>query len=342
MIFLDDSAIRENLFPLTHTRHAACIRIGILTIQQKWELLLGQEVFLEQQENRVAVPANIIPTANNFEKILEQIKAGDQILPTENISIIKYPWDIFLHGDAAIREDFLLLTINKKSNGISSTNKIIEGENIFVGSNVQIEHCILNASTGPIYIDDNAIIQEGSMVRGPFYLGKNSTVKMGAKIYGATSIGHNCIVGGEIKNSTILDNSNKAHDGYLGDSVLGAWCNLGAGTSNSNVKNTASNVQMQLQHHLPAIHAGAKAGLIMGDYSRAAINTSFNTGTVVGVCCNVFGNNNPPKFIPNFTWGNEDYELDKAIEHINNWMVFKKQSIAETEIETLKNLYSQK
>jgi UDP-N-acetylglucosamine diphosphorylase / glucose-1-phosphate thymidylyltransferase / UDP-N-acetylgalactosamine diphosphorylase / glucosamine-1-phosphate N-acetyltransferase / galactosamine-1-phosphate N-acetyltransferase len=342
MIFLDDTAIRENLFPLTHTRHAACIRVGILTIQQKWEHLLGQEVFLVPTENRVAVPANIIPSANNFEIILAKIKAGEQILPSENISIIHYPWDIFLHCDAALRNDFEILTANKKSENISNTNRTIEAENIFAGQNVQMEHCILNASTGPIYIDDNATIQEGSMIRGPFYLGKNGTVKMGAKIFGATSIGHNCIVGGEIKNSTILDNSNKAHDGYLGDSVLGAWCNLGAGTSNSNVKNTASNVQMQLKQNSAPIHAGTKAGLIMGDYSRAAINTSFNTGTVVGVCCNVFGNANPPKFIPNFTWGNEDYELDKAIEHINNWMVFKKQSITEIEIETLKKVYSQK
>jgi UDP-N-acetylglucosamine diphosphorylase/glucosamine-1-phosphate N-acetyltransferase len=304
--------------------------------------LLGQEVFLKQQENRVAVPANIIPTANNFEKILEQIKAGEQILPSQNISIIKYPWDIFLHGDVAIREDFLLLTANKKSNEISSTNKIIGAENIYIGHNVQMEHCILNASTGPIYIDDNATIQEGSMIRGPFYLGNNSTVKMGTKIFGATSIGNNCIVGGEIKNSTILDNSNKAHDGYLGDSVLGAWCNLGAGTSNSNVKNTASNVQMHLQPNFASINAGQKAGLIMGDYSRAAINTSFNTGTVVGVCSNIFGNTNPPKFVQNFTWGNEDYAFDKAIEHINNWMLFKKQSITDNEIEVLRNLFQLK
>jgi UDP-N-acetylglucosamine diphosphorylase / glucose-1-phosphate thymidylyltransferase / UDP-N-acetylgalactosamine diphosphorylase / glucosamine-1-phosphate N-acetyltransferase / galactosamine-1-phosphate N-acetyltransferase len=342
MIFLEDTAIRENLFPLTYTRHAACIRIGILTIQQKWEQLLGQEVFLVPSENMVAVPANIIPTLENYKAIIEQRIAKKVIVSSDSIQIIKYPWDIFLQCDAALRADFAMLTANKKTEPISNTNKIVGAEYIFIGHNVQMEHCILNASTGPIYIDDNATIQEGSMIRGPLYLGKNSTVKMGTKIYGATSIGNNCIVGGEIKNSTLLDNSNKAHDGYLGDSVLGAWCNLGAGTSNSNVKNTASNVQMQLQQDLPAIPAGTKAGLIMGDYSRAAINTSFNTGTVIGVCCNIFGNNNPPKFVQNFTWGDEDYDLEKAIEHINNWMGFKKQSITETEIETLKNLYSQK
>jgi UDP-N-acetylglucosamine diphosphorylase / glucose-1-phosphate thymidylyltransferase / UDP-N-acetylgalactosamine diphosphorylase / glucosamine-1-phosphate N-acetyltransferase / galactosamine-1-phosphate N-acetyltransferase len=342
MIFLDDTTIRENLFPLTHTRHVAHIRIGILNIKQKWEYLLGQEVFLEPKENKVVVPGNIIPTKNNFEEIIAQAKAGNTILPTYNITIVQYPWDIFLQSDAALRADFELLSANKKINHFSETNKTISPENIFIGSNVQMEHCILNASTGPIYIDDNATIQEGSMLRGPLYIGKNSTVKMGTKIFGATSIGHNCIVGGEIKNSTILDNSNKAHDGYLGDSVLGAWCNLGAGTSNSNVKNTASNVQMQLQQGVEPINAGFKAGLIMGDYSRAAINTSFNTGTVVGVCCNIFGEKMPPKFVNNFTWGNEAYDLDKAIEHINNWMTFKKQNLTEAEKEILKNIYSQK
>ncbi len=339
MIYLEDTFLREDLFPLTHTRHAANIRLGILTIQQKWEHLLGKKVFLEQKENRVVVPANIIPSANNFETILTLAKKGEEILASDIIQIIKYPWHIFMYCDAAIRADFLLLTANKKSNEISSTNKIANAENIFIGSNVQIEHCYLNASTGPIYIDDGAIIQEGSMLRGPFYLGRNSVVKMGTKIYGATSVGHNCVVGGEIKNSTILDNSNKAHDGYLGDSVLGAWCNLGAGTSNSNIKNTAGNVQMQLQTNSVPLNAGTKAGLIMGDYSRAAINTSFNTGTVVGVCCNIFGEKNPPKFVDNFTWGSEAYDFEKAIEHINNWMGLKKQNLSITEIETLKNLY---
>ena len=342
MIFLDDTAIRQNLFPLAHTRHVANIRLGILTIRQKWELLLGQEVFLEQQENMVTVPANIIPTTNNFEIILAKIKAGEKVLVSDNIKIINYPWDIFLQCDEALRDDYILLTANKKSNTIAESNKVIFPENIFIGNNVQMQHCILNASTGPIYIEDDATIQEGSMIRGPFYLGKNSIVKMGTKIYGATSVGHNCVVGGEIKNSTILDNSNKAHDGYLGDSVLGAWCNLGAGTSNSNVKNTAGDVKMQLQHNGDVFYAGKKAGLILVDYSRVAINTSFNTGTVVGVCCNIFGETNPPKFVNNFTWGNVDYDFEKAILHINNWMVLKKQTLTDVEIESLKKVYSQK
>ena len=137
---------------------------------------------------------------------------------------------------------------------------------------------------------------------------------------GATSIGDYCTIGGEVKNSVLQDYSNKAHDGYLGDSVLGSWCNLGAGTSNSNIKNTAGNVMVQLSATSQKINAGTKAGLIMGDYSRAAINTSFNTGTVVGVCSNIFGDNNPPKFIDNFTWGNEPYDFEKAITHIQNWI----------------------
>jgi len=170
-------------------------------------------------------------------------------------------------------------------------------------------------------------------------MGKNSVAKMGTKIYGATSIGANCIVGGEIKNSVLFGNSNKAHDGYLGDSVLGEWCNLGAGTSNSNVKNTAGNVGYILEKNAPPIYAGNKAGLLMGDYSRAAINTSFNTGSIVGVCCNIFGEIMPAKFTKNFTWGKEKYIFDKALQDINNWMVFKNASLTETAKQKLKELY---
>jgi UDP-N-acetylglucosamine diphosphorylase / glucose-1-phosphate thymidylyltransferase / UDP-N-acetylgalactosamine diphosphorylase / glucosamine-1-phosphate N-acetyltransferase / galactosamine-1-phosphate N-acetyltransferase len=180
---------------------------------------------------------------------------------------------------------------------------------------------------------------EGGMIRGPFYLGKNSVVKMGSKIYGATTIGPNCVVSGEIKNSILFSNTNKAHDGYLGDSVIGEWCNLGAGTSNSNVKNTGGNVGYTLEKDTQAIFAGNKAGLLMGDFSRAAINTAFNTGTVVGVCCNIFGEIMPPKFSENFAWGTEKYILDKAIQDVDNWMKFKNQKIDKHTVQLLTTLY---
>jgi UDP-N-acetylglucosamine diphosphorylase / glucose-1-phosphate thymidylyltransferase / UDP-N-acetylgalactosamine diphosphorylase / glucosamine-1-phosphate N-acetyltransferase / galactosamine-1-phosphate N-acetyltransferase len=341
MIFLNEIAIRENLFPFTHTRHVAAIRLGILTIREKWELL-GEEITYETNSGAISVPANIIPTKENYQQIIALCAASKTIVEDENIKIIKYPWHIFQHNSYGIKKDFELLTAHKKSQPISDTNKIINAEQIFIAEGATIEYAILNASTGPIYIDENATVQEGSMIRGSFYLGKNATVKMGAKIFEDTSIGHNCVIGGEIKNSVIFDSSNKAHDGYLGNSVIGSYCNIGAGTSNSNLKNTAGNISIQLAANIPTIYAGIKAGLFMGDYSKAAINTSFNTGTVVGVSCNIFGQQNLPKFINNFTWGNVDYNFDKAIQHINNWMALKNETLSKNQIEILEYLYSQK
>ena len=192
-------------------------------------------------------------------------------------------------------------------------------ENIFVEAGATISYSILNASEGPIYIGKNAEIQEGSVIRGPFALCEGSRVKMGAKIYGATTIGPYCLADGEIKNSILMGYSNKAHDGYLGDSVIGVWCNLGAGTSNSNLKNTAGIVKVWSKEKNDYLDAGNKCGLLMGDYSRSAINTSFNTGTVAGISCNIFGNVFPFKFIEDFTWGQEKYIFEKAISDINNW-----------------------
>ncbi len=165
---------------------------------------------------------------------------------------------------------------------------------------------------------------------------------MGTKIYGATSIGNKCTVGGEIKNSVFFDYSNKAHDGYIGDSVIGAWCNLGAGASNSNIKNTASEVKVWHQFSKTNISAGTKCGLLMGDYSRSAINTSFNTGTVTGICCNIFGEGLTPKFIPNFSWGINDptkYKFEKALNDIANWKKLKNEMLSDIEIQTLKHIF---
>ncbi len=225
---------------------------------------------------------------------------------------------------------------------ISATNQLIYPENIFVEEGASVSHSILNATDGPIYIGKNAEIQEGSLIRGPFALCEGSRIKMGSKIYGATTIGPYCLAGGEIKNSILMSYSNKAHDGYLGDSVIGSWCNLGAGTSNSNLKNTAGIVKMWSKEKNTFINAGNKCGLLMGDYSRCAINTSFNTGTIAGISCNIFGNTFPSKFIDNFRWGNEKYIFEKAISDINNWKKLKGLEITEEEIESLKNIYQTK
>lgn len=341
MIILSDKDCRQGLFPFTQTRHAADIRVGILTIREKWEQLTGEEISTNHDGGSIVVPANLIPTLCNFQRIIDLASQKKEVSPSEEIKIIEQPWHIFQLNDYAIRQDFKLITKGRASQPISNTNKASNPEEIFIEPGASVEHSILNASTGPIYIGRNAVIMEGNLIRGPFSIGEKSVLKMGSKVYGATTLGPYCIGGGEIKNSVLFAHSNKAHDGYLGDSVLGEWCNMGAGTSNSNVKNTGGDVGYIFSKDSKAVYAGNKAGLLMGDYSRAAINTSFNTGSVVGVCCNVFGDARPSKFTENFTWGNERYIFDKAIKDIDNWKKMKGKSITPEEIETLKKIYNQ-
>ena len=339
-IYLDDTQVKENLIPFSLTRHVADFKIGIFSIREKWKKLLqGKASLSNSPENCIIINAALIPTIDNFQTIIDKSTQGVLIEEDDLIKALKYTWHIFQLNDWALRMDFKLISRQNHSQKIPETVRVINESAVFISEGVDIAHCILNASTGPIYIAKGAQIMEGAMIRGPFSLGENAVVKMGAKIYGATTIGKQSVVGGEIKNSVIFDYSNKAHDGYLGDSVIGSWCNLGAGTSNSNVKNNFSPVKMQLSPQLKNIEAGNKAGLIMGDYSKSAINTSFNTGTVVGVSCNIFGNEMPPKFVPNFTWGNEFYDIDKAIVDIQKWKQAKQQEITKQEIDILKNIH---
>jgi len=275
-------------------------------------------------------------------EVVEQhkIKVTKAVTIKEEIKSIRFPWDIFQLNDYAIRQDFKLLTQKRKSRKISKSNKIINPSDVFLEKGANIEHSILNASTGPIYIGKNATVQEGAVIRGPFALGENAVIKMGATIYGATTIGPGCVAGGEIKNSVFFANSNKAHGGYIGDSVIGEWCNLGAGTSNSNMKNNASNVRVWTTKG--EINAGLKCGIFVGDYSRTAINSSINTGTVIGVCCNVFGAGLTPKYIPSFSWGSDGlqrYNLDKALVDIDDWQKLKNKKISRNEKTILKYIF---
>jgi len=331
-IIFENIVPKENLYPFTSIRNIEDIRVGILTIKEKWEIFANKF-----SANEIIVSSNLIPSAEYAEALIYK-----KNLNGIEIRSIEFPWDIFKHNDWALRQDFKLLTDGRISQPISSTNQIISPENIFIEEGATVEYCTINASTGPVYIGKNALIMEGALIRGPFALCENSVVKMGAKIYGATTIGPNCIAGGEIKNSVLFANSNKAHDGYLGDSVLGEWCNLGAGTSNSNLKNTANNISVWNNAGNNFVSVGNKCGLLMGDYSRAAINTSFNTGTLVGICCNIFGSKLPLKFVPDFTWGDEIYIFEKCLKDINNWKQLKGQTITETEKINLLNIYNQK
>ncbi len=385
IVFTEEFCQPENLFPFTLTRQIQDIRVGILTIREKWEQSLGMPSFDKFEEDYkdldrsivldggigndifYLVHGNILPTKKLIKQV-KKLKPGEFIsLPekesvvycisqkevlgenrirmdraieiNEELTEIAFPWDIFGLNAWAMEQDFDLLTSKRTSQQLSSTNKTT-GSRIFIEKGARAEHCFFNTEDGPIYIGKNATIMEGSMLRGPLAIGEGATVKMGSKIYGATTIGPHCIVGGEIKNSVFFGNSNKAHDGYLGDSVVGEWCNMGAGTSNSNIKNNASTIVVWTPQG--AKEVGIKCGVMIGDYSRTAINTSINTGTVIGVCCNVFGNGLTPKYIPNFSWGSdgvERYGLEKALTDIQAWKALKRQSITVSEKKILKHIF---
>jgi UDP-N-acetylglucosamine diphosphorylase/glucosamine-1-phosphate N-acetyltransferase len=233
-------------------------------------------------------------------------------------------------NDQILRQQFLLLTDGRKSAILSNTNKLTSPYNIFAEEGAVVEHAIINASTGPVYLGKNSEVMEGSIIRGPLALGDHATVKMGAKIYGATTIGPHCKVGGEISNSVLFGYSNKAHDGFLGNSVIGEWCNLGADTNNSNLKNNYSNVKVYDFNTEKMISTGLTfCGLFMGDHSKCGINTMFNTGTITGVSANIFGTGFPPKFIPSFSWGgfenSPQFRFDKAAELAKQ--VFKRRGL---------------
>ncbi|WP_462222353.1 putative sugar nucleotidyl transferase [Ferruginibacter sp.] len=387
IIFTEEYCNPKNLHPFTLTRHIQDIRIGILTIREKWEKFLKLpsfdkwEGYYLDDENSIKIDknigndtylmihANVLPSKSIISKIkklqhgeflsvaneggiaykfsakevmgLHKIKIARSVEFKESLKILQYPWQIFQLNDWAIREDFELITAKRKSKPISKTNKVINPSQIFLEAGAKVEHCILNASTGPIYIGKNAELMEGCMIRGPFALCEGSLVKMGSKIYGATTIGPYCLAGGEIKNSVLMGYSNKAHDGYLGDSVIGEWCNLGAGSSNSNLKNNCGDVKYWVDGDKREISAGNKGGLLMGDYSKASINTSFNTGTVVGVSCNVFAQGLTPKYIPHFSWGCDGitkYKLSNALDDINKWKQLKGFAITEREKKILADI----
>ena len=377
-IILFDNSQRKRLWPLTQTKAVAALRMGMLTMAERWEQLTGMQVFIHTEkylqnlygyagaDEHIWIDASVIPDkalvdlvqsldkndcwADEYGLIVgkthlsfEDFDAAQSLQYFENIhdhamvDRIQFPWDLIQWNDRILRFDFDVLTRGKTSAAISSTNRCIHAEHIFIESGAIVEHALLNASTGPIYIGKNAVVMEGSAIRGPFALGDHSVLKMNSRIYGATTLGPYCMGGGEIKNSIMMGYSNKAHDGYMGDAVIGEWCNWGAGTSNSNLKNTAGIVQVWSEAEKQYLPAGYKCGVIMGDYSRTAINSSINTGSVIGVSCNVFGEGLLPNIIPDFSWGCKGvkYKTDKALVDIDNWKKLKNQYLSEIEKQIL-------
>ena len=337
---LFDGPHRNALLPFTFTRPVADIRIGILTIREKWEKHLGStttsitEDYLSEKwpmvemENNVMINASFLPNDilvamiknlevnqaifQEDEVVAFYAKEGEEVdfdsfevLEFTNDCIkIENTWDIFQKNEVAIREDFELLTEDRYSQPIPKSVNVIAPENIFIEEGAKLEFVTLNASTGPIYIGKNAEIMEGSVIRGPFALCESGRVKLATKVYGATTVGPHSVIGGEVNNSVLFGYSNKGHDGFLGNAVLGEWCNIGADSNNSNLKNNYEEVKLWSYETENFAKTGLQfCGLMMGDHSKCGINTMFNTGTVVGVSTNIFGAGFPRNFVPSFSWG---------------------------------------
>lgn len=380
---LFDGPARNNLLPFTYTRPVADIRIGILTIREKWEAFLESttttitEDYLSDKYPMVEMDENVMINASylpNLE-LVEMVKGlnenqaifkGEDVIAffakeaqddidfdtydaiefNEDIIKVENTWDIFSKNGEAIQEDFNLITKNRKSQPIPVSNNVIAPENIFIEKGAKLEFATLNTTEGPIYIGKDAEIMEGSLIRGPFALCEGARVKMGAKIYGATTIGPHSTVGGEIKNAVLFANSNKGHEGYLGNSVLGEWCNLGADTNNSNLKNNYAEVRLWDYSTESFAKTGLQfCGLMLGDHSKCGINTMFNTGTVIGVSVNIFGSGFPRNFVPSFSWGGNSgfttYLTKKAFEVATVVMARRKLEFTEPDQAILEHVFEE-
>ncbi len=352
---LFDGAYRDNLLPLTYTKPVADLRIGILTIREKWEKYLGSTTttvtedylankfpMVEMEEN-VMINGSVLPNQELVE-LIKEIKPNEAVFKEgeliafyareqeevdfdsykllefdQPLMQIKHNWDLFTNNGEALEADFDLLTKDRVSAPIPDTVHCINKDRIFLEEDVDIEIGVLNAKNGAIYIGKHAEVQEGAMIRGPFAMGEHSVVKMGTKVYGPTTLGPKSKIGGEVNNAILSGYCSKGHDGYLGNAVIGEWCNIGADTNNSNLKNNYANVKIWEYSSEKFVDSGLQfCGLIMGDHSKCGINTMFNTGTVIGVSANIYGSNFPRNFIPSFSWGGAagftTYSLKKAYE----------------------------
>jgi UDP-N-acetylglucosamine diphosphorylase/glucosamine-1-phosphate N-acetyltransferase len=384
-ILFDESSVRTNLLPLTFMRPVGDIRIGILTIREKWEhhlnsktstltdAYLSRKFPILKEDANILINGSILPT----EEIVKLVKnlqphqtivSNDSIIALhitaeelerlgdsshdgiEEIEVKDVPfklnntWDVFTYNAQAIEGDFKLITGSRKSQPLSNTNKVIGNGKVFLEKGAVVECAVLNTTDGPIYIGKDAEVMEGALIRGPFALCEHAQIKMAAKIYGGTTVGPYSRIGGEVNNSVIFGYSNKAHDGFLGHSVIAEWCNIGADTNTSNLKNTYDEVRLwNYQKHTFVGTSLQFCGLIMGDHSKCGIDTMFNTGTVVGVNVNVFGAGFQRNFIPSFTWGgtgrHADYNLQKALEVAEAVFTRRNVTFDETEKQLLSDVY---
>jgi UDP-N-acetylglucosamine diphosphorylase/glucosamine-1-phosphate N-acetyltransferase len=343
-LLLQYSHFQKDFFPITLTRAFIDLRVGILTVAEKWRILaLAQQIDIEIIAEDASDSADIIWDARLVPK--NSLDIGSLIeqksSQTDHFLKLKTPWDIIQHNTALVCEDIELLKA-----GFDTALQIPQVSKtgihpIYLHPKANLEHCFVSTDEGPVMIDEDAFIMQGAMLRGPLYIGKRTVVKMGAALYGGTNIGEDCVVGGEIKNTIFHAYSNKGHHGYIGDSYVGEWCNMGAGTSCSNLKNTAGELKAWNMDTSSFINAGKKAGILMGDHVKTAINTSFNSGSVIGGFSNV---HNPdallPKYIAPFQWGmDHQYTLEKLLEEVNRWMALKGRVPTTSSLEFIKTYY---
>lgn len=380
---LTDGPVADQLLPFTFTRPVADIRIGIQTIRQKWEDLLGSETSTQTRDHlavlwpnmegpeNVYIDASFLPTSSLVDR-LRQLRPGQAIVEGESLiaycseggqefdrqafQLIEFSqeqlmrventWDIFTKNKEAIKADFDRITKGRQSQPIPEGCQVVNSEDIFIEEGARVMFSSLNAEDGPIYIGKDSLVMEGSRIRGPFALCNDSIVKMGAKIYSGTTVGPHCKIGGEVNNSVLFGYSNKGHDGFLGNSVLGEWCNIGADSNTSNLKNNYAEVRLWNYGTQRFAKTGLQfCGLIMGDHSKCGINTMFNTGTVVGVSSNVFGTGFPRNFIPSFSWGGSagftTYQTKKALDTARAMMARRSMELSQAEEDILLHVFEQ-
>lgn len=378
LILQDDANSWQNLLPFTFTRPISHIRIGIDTIVEKWETFFNQTAEIEteaylmakfqnkqdEQSEKLIVNSSIIPTKELVEKIKQLTpqqtlekngvfiaqRTSNANLPTECVETeldliqLQHPWDIFMKNDQVFRLDFERITNGRNSQPISETNRVVNSSQIFLEEGASVEFSILNATDAPIYIGKNAKILEGCVVKGGLALCEGAMLKMCTKHYGTSTIGPHSKIGGEVGNIVVFGYSNKGHDGYLGNAVLGEWCNLGADTNSSNLKNNYGFVRAWSYAQEKQIDTGSQfVGLMMGDHSKCGINTMFNTATVTGVCANIFGGGFPAKHIPSFAWGavdkTDEFKLEKAYEMADAMMKRRKVPFTDADKDIFKHIF---
>lgn len=381
IILFDDPIARRSLLPLTYTRPVSEIRVGILTITDKWKRRFDEQVSFATQDylskkyplqitddnlfingalcpddklikaidklsvNEVLTRNGNVLALKGTELDLSNLEGKNIIEYDVEVSLIDQPWKIFKQNASQIEADFTLITKGRSSAAITDLHTIVYGkDNIFIEEGASIKAAIINAENGPVYIGKNAHINEGAIIKGAFALCEGAHVNMGAKIKGDTTIGPFSKVGGEVSNSVIFGYSNKGHDGFIGNTVIGQWCNLGADTNTSNLKNNYDSVKLWCYEKGGFKDSGEQfCGLIMGDHSKSGINTMFNTGTVVGVSANIFGSGFPRNFIPSFSWGGANgfttFQKRKADEVAERVMARRNLEYNEEEKEILHHIF---